>query len=276
AAFSREKTRLELVAIRWLEEAKDRGLPEDRRGEGLFLLGKNLFLSGDEPGALPILESALEGGNAEATEIHRLLSLGYTHARPPKLERALEHNASYLAEENLLPEERHIGLLERGDLQRRLGELTQAAATLDEISPEARRGSEMLFLRGRIRMQQAEALRKKEGGTLTDTAREMYRQAMALFSDAQKFDNLTNLTTPKALLFNGNCHLELDEEDAALEMLDRILKRYYEVHEHFVARLEKADLLRRWKRDAEALAVYRELLVEVTDRNSFQNPWITI
>ena len=111
--WSKDKTSYYLLAARYLEEARDRGFPPGRRGQGLFLLGKSLYLSGQIPASRPMLLAALEVDPQKKTEIHRLLAGAYLSDANPKLEKALAENTLYLSDRKLPGADRHQGLLER-------------------------------------------------------------------------------------------------------------------------------------------------------------------
>src|SRR5205823_5093636 len=83
---------LDLVAARYLEEARSRGLPQTRGHEGLWLLGRALHDAGRFARSISILREALEESPNEATSIHALLADCYLNLQPPKLAEALEHN----------------------------------------------------------------------------------------------------------------------------------------------------------------------------------------
>ena len=75
-----DKARFSAVAARYLELAKARNLPADRRPNLLYLLGKNLFHAGSQKESLKVLEEALEADPKQPSESHRLLGLGYARA----------------------------------------------------------------------------------------------------------------------------------------------------------------------------------------------------
>src|SRR5205807_978002 len=68
---------LDLVAARYLEEARSRGFPKGREQEGLLLLGRALHDAGRYARSISILKEALEESPEEAVAIHALLADGY-------------------------------------------------------------------------------------------------------------------------------------------------------------------------------------------------------
>src|SRR5205085_2383965 len=65
------------VAARYLEESQAKGFPEGREQQGIFLLGKCLFESGQSTAARPILEATVKLDPAHAKELHALLAQLY-------------------------------------------------------------------------------------------------------------------------------------------------------------------------------------------------------
>jgi tetratricopeptide (TPR) repeat protein len=274
--FGREKVRQQALAIKYLEEARDRGVPQARRGEALFLLGKNLYHSGQVAASESVFAEALPFAPEHATEIHHLLGQAYASGKDPQWAKALEHAGKYLTDAKLRPEERQPALLQRAEIERRLGKLAEAAKTLDEIPADSRLLSEVLFMRGRLLAEEAGTLRKKMGAATPKETDDLYRRAIALLTEAQQRDTLGNGTTPKALLVSARCYLALKDEETALDIYTRLLRRFYGVPEHFAAQVDRADLLRQMRRDSEALADYRETLAQFASLKTFLNPWITL
>ena len=91
----KDRTKLFLLAARYLEEANNRGFPANRRAEGLYLLGKSLYESGQISASRPVLLSALKISPQYRTEIHALLANSYLNDARPNLATALEQNTSY-------------------------------------------------------------------------------------------------------------------------------------------------------------------------------------
>ncbi|OYV84819.1 MAG: hypothetical protein B7Z73_14720 [Planctomycetia bacterium 21-64-5] len=71
-----QQRRLRAVAARYLSEARILGFFDGREAEGLFLLGKDLYESGQTAESVSVLEEALKS-NPERLELHRLLAGAY-------------------------------------------------------------------------------------------------------------------------------------------------------------------------------------------------------
>jgi len=126
--WSNEKTNYYLLAARYLEEARDLGFPPGREAEGMFLLGKSLYLSGRIPGGRLVLRESLtvDQPTKTKTEIYRLLAGACLNDANPKLREALKYNTQYLSDRMLPPGQRHQGLLERALILLRLNDIPQS------------------------------------------------------------------------------------------------------------------------------------------------------
>jgi hypothetical protein len=127
--WSRDKINYYLLASRYLEEARDRGFPAGRRAEGLYLLGRSLYLSGQVPASRPVLLEAWKVNKRRRTEIHGLLADAYLHAANPRLEEALAENEKYLRDAGLPPAARHRGLLQRARILLSLNRIPEFSCT---------------------------------------------------------------------------------------------------------------------------------------------------
>ncbi|MEE9602656.1 MAG: tetratricopeptide repeat protein, partial [Thermoguttaceae bacterium] len=157
--WSKRKTAHYLAAARYLEEARDRGFPAGRRPEGLFLLGKSLYMCGQIPASRATLREALRVNRRRKTEIHRLLAEAYLNDAKPDLEKALEENAFHLSDTRLPQDERNRGLLQLAQILLRLGRTEECAETLDQIPPKAKNRAEAIIIRGQLLIGQARAMK---------------------------------------------------------------------------------------------------------------------
>ncbi|HEY4761465.1 MAG TPA: hypothetical protein VIH42_12865, partial [Thermoguttaceae bacterium] len=134
----KERIRLFLLAARYLEEANNRGFPADRQGEGLYLLGKSLYESGQIQACRSVLFSALKASDKYREEIHALLANSYLNDPTGKLEQALEQNTLRLADKNLSDEKQHEALLQRAQILLRMGKIEECNTALDQIPEGAK------------------------------------------------------------------------------------------------------------------------------------------
>jgi len=264
-----------LVAARYLEAARQQGFPPQREAEGLYLLGKSLYLSGHSAASRPILREALEVGSSQHAEIHGLLAGAYLYDANPKLDEALAENSLYLADAALSPA-RNNALLQRAQILLRQGKPDECSATLAKIFPQD--DADVLTLRGQVLLGEAERLQHKPDATENDRRRaeQKYRQAIKTLQEAESRDTLAAQATRRATYLIGVCFLGLGDDRAALEQFERAVRLYAESPEAVAAALEEADLSRRLGHDREALAAYRRVLRAVADPEHFSNPWLSL
>ncbi|MFH1921456.1 MAG: tetratricopeptide repeat protein [Planctomycetota bacterium] len=277
-AWTSNKRHLNLVASRYLEEARDLGFPADRKGEGLFLLGRSLCLSGQAAASRPVLRQALEAHPIEKTEIHRLLALAYLEDANPKYIEALEHNTVYLADHTLPRDAGHQGLLQRAEILLQLGKTAQCLETLDKIPATAAIRVEAIVIRGRVLMHEARSLSNVSEATEENESKaaEKYHAAIETLRRAQGHDTLAAQATRKSMYLIGVCFLELGDDRAALDQFARTRDRYIRTPEALAADVEIAELLQSLGQDEKALAAYRRALEAVGDTRQYSNPWIPL
>jgi len=277
-AWTTDKEHLYLLAARYLEEARDLGFPPGREGEGLFLLGRSLYLSGQMAASRIVLEETLAANPRMRTEIHRLLAAAYLEDANPKFTEALEQNVIYLADPTLSAEARHQGLLQRAEILLQLGKTSQCASTLDQIPPEAHNHAEAILTRGRVLIHEARALKNAPQVGEEDRLKwvEKYQAAIKTLRIAQGRSTLADQASRKAMYLIGVCFLELGDAQAALDQFGRTRRKYIKTPEALAADFQIAELARRQGRDEEALAAYRRALGAITDVKQYANPWFSL
>lgn len=277
-AWSKEKKPLHLLAVKYLEEARDRGFPPGRRAEGLYLLGRSLFSSGQIPASRSILSEALKINPQKQDEIHWLLASANFRDANPRLDEALANNTAYLASRRLLPADRHRGLVQRAQILLRMDRPAECVAVLDKIPADAADLAEAIIVRGQVLMREAQGLKDEADLTAQDYVkiRQKYQEAVKTLRIAQGHDTLTTQATRKALYLIGVCFLELGDFRAALDQFTRTSKLYVDTPEGLAAAFQEAELARQMGRDADALAAYRQALGGITSPRNFSNPWISL
>lgn len=276
--WSKDKTRYYLLAARYLEEARDRGFPSPRQAEGLYLLGRSLYLSGQIPASRPVLLEALKLNKRRKTEIHGLLAEAYLRDANPMLERALAENTLYLSDGRLARDERHRGLVQRARILLRLDRADQCNAALEKVPDDAKNQADAIVIRGRMLMREGQLIKGNPDATAEEQleARRKYQAARETFLRAQGRDTLSTQATGKAMYLTGICYVELGEYGAALAQFARTSKLYEELPEGLAASFQEAELSRQLGRDKEAMAGYRRVLDTITRPENFSNPWLTL
>lgn len=277
-AWQAEKEPLNLIAARYLEEARDLGFPPGRQGEGLYLLGRSLYLTGQMAASRIVLRKALEANPRRRTEIHRLLADAFLEDANPKLIEALEHNAIALADPTLGDDDRYQGLIQRAEILLRVGKTSECVETLAQIPPEAEHHVEAVVIRGRVLLSEARAVKHAAEPTEQDGRRalEKYRAAIKTLRLAQAHDTLSAQASRKAMYLIGVCYVEQGDARAALNQFGRTRRKYVRTPEATAAGFQIAELARRLGRDQEALVAYRQTLGTIGDVKQYSNPWLSL
>ena len=271
-------------ASRYLEEASDRGFPPGRKAQGLLLLGRCLYLSGQVSASLPVLQDALRTTKRERTriEIEKLLAGSYLNDPIPKFNEALKYNGLFLSHATISDDARNEGLLERSNIFLRMDRVGECLATLKKIPEDANNRGQAIVVRGQVLMREAANLRgdlKDEAEIANDAhhrAKLKYESAIESFREAQGSDTLNNVATRRAMYLIGVCFLEMGNYRAAADQFKRTQTVFPETPEAVACDLRAAELARRNWRNEAALGSYRRLLAAIPDPNKFSNPWFTL
>jgi tetratricopeptide (TPR) repeat protein len=277
ASPGKDRAKLFLLASRYLEEANNRGFPANRNAEGLYLLGKSLYESGQIQASRPVLFSGLKISPQYSAEIHALLANAYLSDVPPKLEQALEQNSLLLADKKLSEAKRQEALLQRSQILLGLGKIDECNAALDQI-PAAIKNPAAAVQRGRVSMYEAQALRKKTPPSDDDQqkAREKLQEAIQTFRFALGQDTGGGNAARQAMYLTGLCFLELGDDQAALQQFMRTFNLCPDTPEGLAAGFQGAELYRRLGRDIDALGEYRRVLGGIADPETYNNTWISL
>ncbi|MBN2022574.1 MAG: tetratricopeptide repeat protein [Pirellulales bacterium] len=278
--WTKDKQPSYLLASRYLEESRDRGFPTGRRAEGLLMLGKSLFMSGQIAASRPVLREALRANQNDRIQmdIHRLLAEASMQDATPDFDAALENNTKYLEYRFLSKRERDEGLLQRAQILLRMNRDAQCAATLDQIPTDSLAHSRVIVVRGQLLMREARQLRDKASATAEERskARGLIETAIKTLRSAQGVDTLVNEATRQSTYLIGVCFLELGDIRAAVEQFNQVRTRFPGSEEAFSSDLQEADLNRLHGRNKAAMACYRRLLGAITDPDRFTNPYFTL
>lgn len=273
--LGREQRRYRLLAARWLTEARKIGFPPGREAHGLYLLGKNLYLGGQVAESMPIMQEALPLNEDHAGELHRLLAGAYLDQPQPQWTEALAHNTQYLAGTSLSDAERQAAQLERSQIEFGLADYAKCRATLDSIPADSPLINDVAMMRALLAIEEARDL--AEGHTPPPApALEKYQAAMALLPAASKVTSAAPNTLAAIEYLRGICQLEMGDEAAALEQLERAHAHYRDTEAGFAAGYAAAERLRRLGRTADAMEWYRGALGAIDSETTFKNRWVTL
>lgn len=269
--LERARQRHELLAVEYLQQARALGFPPGREGEGLRLLGKNLFLSGQTSASLPVLQRALPLDRSHQKELHRLLAGAYLAEPQPKFDEALVHIRHYLAATDLSSDEREQALLERGRIELGLKQFDACRRTLEQFPKNSKHQAEAMLLAGRLTSEQALA---QPVAAENDAQRQSaLKQAIETLRGAQTRNAAPPIAAASEFMI-GRCEQGLGDDRAALAEFDQAASRYLETEAGIAAGLDAAELLRRENRNAESLERYRTVLGSLDPSQPYKNPWI--
>ncbi|MHB8902359.1 MAG: tetratricopeptide repeat protein [Thermoguttaceae bacterium] len=255
-SFAEHKRPYYLLSSRYLEQARDMGLPPDRQAEGIFQLGRTLFLSGQVAASRPVLEEALEAAPRHRSEILSLLTEAYLSDANPRYDQALAWNDKYLADRVLRPGERGRGLLQRARILLGLGRKEECLVTLEEIAKEGKDQAEALVIKAGVIMAEADGLLAAQPATPENRvlAGKKYDEAIEVLQAAQKRDTLSTQATRKAMFLTAVCLRRKEEYGKALEQFANTSRSNPETPESLAAEFETGEILRMQGNHKEALA----------------------
>jgi len=277
--WEQDKRAQYLLAARHLEEARQRGFPPGREGQGQYHLGRSLCLAGQTSAGRTQLLAALRASPELSTEIYQLLAVAWLQDSNPNYQEALRYHERYLSDPQVTGERRERGLLERSQILLRLDDLAGCRAALDQIPADSPLQAEALIIRAQIVMREAAVAQQESVQPSVEAsaqASQQYHEAITLLRRAQGRDTLDNPTSRTTSYLIGVCFHALRDDRAALDQWQRTAALYPETPEAFAAGLQEAELLRAAGRDADALACLRRTLESAGPQETFSNPWFSL
>ncbi len=275
-----DQRRYYVLAARHLDEARRFGFLGTRESEALFLLGKSLCLSREYTASRPILEQALNSLPKQASEIHWLLAKAYLSGKTPSLKMALEHNTAYLANDQLSRREQFEGLLTKGQILFKGGQVDECLKVLKEIPNDSPSYADAIVLQGQLLMRAADKLKAGAGDSsdaeVQRQIQQKYKEAIDTLRQAQSRGKSGERIVPQSMYLIGQCLLAMNDPRAALDQFRRISESYLESVEGLAAAFEAADLQRRLSRDTEAITTYRRAVAAIGDPTEFRNPLVSL
>jgi tetratricopeptide (TPR) repeat protein len=261
---------LDLVAARYLDEARSRGMPQTRQAEGLFMLGRALHDAGRFERSIAILREAMELAPEQGRPLHELLANCYLRMEPPKLTEALEHNRQYLASPNLLPAQHDAGKLLEARILLAQKELSAAEQAVGAIAPESPLHAKAVILRGRILHEALSAGSEREEGA-TDVA--------AMQEDLRKLlsrESSSTTIAPQAQILIGLLAKALGDSRGAIQQFDLVRRTYFGQSEALAATLYHAELTQD-DHPQEAATLYKRALLQASALGQdYDATWLTL
>jgi tetratricopeptide (TPR) repeat protein len=274
--LGKPQRRLRTLAAQYLSEARLLGFPAGHEVEGLFLLGKNLYESGQAAESVSVLQEALGVDEQRATELHRLLAGAYLDESQPNFHEALKHFTAYLSDEHLPSDARELALIERSRIEFELAEYDACRKTLDAVPLESSHVPETAVMRALLLEEEAKALVK--GGSLaaTPAAVEKCRSAIELLQKLPARSMPDSGVAADVSYLLGRLRLEIGDSEGGLAQLRRTQQRWPETEAGFAAGFQIAETYRAQQRVAEAIAAFRRTLETADAEGPFKNRWLAI
>jgi tetratricopeptide (TPR) repeat protein len=261
---------LNLIAARYLEEARTRGLPPAREHQALWMLGRALHGAGRYARSITVLREALNQPPDDAAAIHALLADCYLRLQPPKLAEALEHNRQHLASSGLTPRQLDDGRLIEAQILLAQQDIAGAETAARLIEPSSPDFPESLVLQGRIALARLANGSPEQAAQFTAQAAQMQEQLRSLMAA----DGLPPSIAAKAQLLMGLFYQALGDLRAATAQYDHVRRLYFGQPEAVAATIFHADLVRS-DNVAEAVALYKRALSQLGGfEASYDNLWL--
>ncbi len=247
------------LAASYLQESQQAGFPAGREGEGLFLLGKSLVMSGQTAASRPVLEAALAVHPQQSALLHRYLAVAHKAEPSPDLAKAFEHITKYLNSGPLDRNDQAEGWLLRAQILFQTGRFDECRESLAKVELDTEAGVESLIVQGEVLM--ADARKRKTDQQLSAAERRgrssaQYSQAITTLRRAQNRGTDRERLTRRSMYLIGQCFLEMEDLRAALDQFRRTHETYLDTEEGIAAGLEQAELSRRLGIDTGLLDVY--------------------
>lgn len=275
-ASKKQQRRLRALAARYLDESRVLGFPEGREAEGMFLLGENLYESGQIHECIGVLEETLQQASGHETQIHRLLGSAYLNLAEPKLHEALAHNTQYLADPGLSDADRQRGQVERSRIEFGLDDIANCHKTLDEVPADSPWQPQVTMMRALLLEKEA-LLAAKEGPVAANAAAvEKCKEAINLLERLPTRTSDSESTAADASFLLGRLLLEIDDNEAGLAKLDRTRQRWPTTEAGFAAGFAVGERLRQLGRDVEGIAALRAALESLDSEVDFKNRWLPL
>ena len=284
-SYPGQAARLYLVAAEYLDEANDRGFPKGWEAEGLYLLGKSLYASGQYPQCRPVLRDALALNPDRASEIHRLLSAAYLNDANPDYAQALEHNTLLLADRTLLPHR-------APPRTRGAGDDLPPPRTPGRMPAHARRDprfgrqpAEAMLVRGQVLMRpaaepsqpMAEGQPSQDERDRQAEALEKYQEAVKMLRQAQSYDTLTAQVSGPAMYLTGVCYMASRRRPGRL---DAVGPRQADLSRHARRRGRRISawpsLHANWATTSKRWRLTSACCARSPTRGAYHNRWLTL
>ncbi len=265
--WSKDRQRaMHLIAARYLQKARELGVPERLKSQALFMVGQSLVKGNQPQAGIDVLQAALGNESLPTTKIHALLAAAYQTISNPNLSAALKHNLAVLDDTALPSHQRITASIVQADILGLMGRLEEAEQYLKEAGGNEAQQARSKSIAGRLAIVKAKQLPM---GSAQRTA--LANQARADLSEAKLLDPLSSDLTRQSMYWIGKSYEVTGNQAAAIQQYDQLSKSYGDTAESMAAMLAKADMARKAGNLEKALAGYRDVLETVRDPVTYVN-----
>ena len=266
------RSRVYLPAARYLERAREQGFPEGREVQGLYLLGKSLYSSGQSARSLPVLKAVLDSSEENVPQIHLMLAGDYFSDIEQDLRAALDHSTQYLSNSSLDPSDRTEGLMLHARILLAKGDLSKARRTVETLKSDPTGQAEITILHSFLLILEGDQLRQ----TSKHEASTKYQDAIHHLREVQSRNSVASRDARKSSYLIGLAYRRSDDLHAARDQFLRTVRLFFDTEEGFVASLEEAEVLGQMELPDEALEAYLRTLQAAGLAKDFENNWIRL
>lgn len=258
-----------------LQTARERGFPEGRTAQGLYLLGRVLARTGQFAAAREVLTEALDAG-APPKAVLLNLSEAWSVDPRPDFAKARQVLDEYLADSSLTDVERQWGLIELARQQLGQGDLAGCRKTLGSFDPAQEIVPASHLLVGRAAMAEARLL-PVPAAPATDAEADsprtkLYEQALEALRKVTGQDRAALAWRRLSMYFSGACLAELGKTEDAITQFSRLRRQFSTSYEALFAGLEEAELLRSQGRHEEAIGLMASVIKQLPPSEEIDHP----
>ncbi len=257
---------MHLIAARYLQKARELGVPSERAGQAQFLLGQSLVRGNQPQAGIEVLQVAINDSSLPTVEIHALLASAYQSTPEPNLVAALKHNQAVLDDPELDEQRRTTTSITQADILGKMGRLKEAEQFLHLSNSSKAQQARMKSIAGRLAI--AEARRFPAG---SEQRKALAVQARKALQEALLLDPLSSELTRQAMYWIGQSYEIVGNQAAAIQEYDKLSKSYGDTAESMTAMLAKADLARKARNYEQAMIGYRAVSTAVGDPVTYVN-----
>ncbi len=307
---------LYLVAARYFEEARERGLPARLEPDGMWQLGRCLFASGQYAECLPTLRASLKLADEHHYEINRMAALASLRATPPNLKAAQQYSQAALAVPHLTTEQREETTLLNARILLQRNEFQACRPFFEQIpATSVHHGEAQIGKAQSLLLEGTHALDSDEDNIDYEAARSRIREALTFLEPLQKSlseqllseqalselpmpepslskRSLSRRSSPKQALpaqtlseqalsaaagyLTGLCYRALGDREAATKWFDDTVGHCYSEAAAFASRLNLAEMLLESENYVEAFESFKDLVEQVPSPDTYDNPWVPL